>query len=213
MSTQPLGRSPGEGRAVTASLGTIVVGAILVALGLLWFIDTLDVVTLNYGALLAVGLVVVGVGLVAGARSGVHGGLVVLGLMLTLALTVATAVSVPLHGTVGDQNISLRAIEDVQSKYNVTAGNLTLDFQRVAFPAGDTNVEVRVGAGNLSIDVPRDVAVQVRYQVGVGDVTVFGHNESGIGMDSQRETAGFASADHRLILDVNVGAGELEVRQ
>lgn len=213
MSTQQIGRPPGEGRAFSASLGTIAAGAMLVLLGLLWVIETLDVAAINYGALLAVGLVVVGAALVAGARTGAHAGLIVLGLALTLALTIATAVSVPLHGHVGEQHFSVQAIEEVQPSYSITAGDLALDFHRVAFPSGDTNVEARVGAGNLTIQVPEDVAVLVRYHVGVGDATVFGHSESGFSLENERTTAGYERADHRLILDLNVGAGDLEVKQ
>src|SRR5579884_700812 len=141
MSTQDLRQTPGTGRQTTLSIGTIVFGGVLVLLGLLWLLDALGVSGISYGALLAIGLIAVGAGIVVTAQSGSHGGLIALGIIMTTILTIATSVSIPLNGTWGDQNISLRTAQEIKPDYTVTAGNLNLNLQRVTFPAGDTIIK------------------------------------------------------------------------
>src|SRR5690606_7865393 len=81
---------------------TWVVGTFLVLVGLLWLLDVTGVSTLRLAVLLPVLLALVGLALVLGAWNGSHGGLVVVGVLLTLTvLTMALTPVDAFRGGVG----------------------------------------------------------------------------------------------------------------
>lgn len=218
MNTQPVGSPHSPTRGTTPSFGTILVGVLLTLGGLFWLLSTLDFHPISLGVALATLLILVGAVLAVDTFSTARGGLIVLGIILTLVLTGMTAIDVPLGGHVGNQVISVQRVDEIQSSYRAGAGNQEFDFRQVAFPAGDTHVTMRLGAGNLTIEVPQNVAVQAVYHVGTGNVTIKGlearqYQRSGFSVDGTYTSPGFATAERRLVLDVDVGAGNIEVRQ
>jgi predicted membrane protein len=72
-------------------------------------------------------------------------------------------------------------------------------------------VEVRVGIGELAVEVPQGVSVQVVASSGLGEVQVFGDQDSGIAsrIDASSEQGG----DRRLALDARVGLGQVRVER
>jgi len=78
-------------------------------------------------------------------------------------------------------------------------------------PPGTTAVEARVGIGELVVEVPQGVSVQVVASSGLGQVQVFGDEDGGIAsrIDASSEQGG----DRRLELDARVGLGEVRVEQ
>ena len=195
------------------SLGSLALGAILILAGLAWIFDVLDLVSLTVGMVLASALVAVGILLVVGSASGWHGGLTFLGVLLTLVLTTATAVDVPLNGGIGDHHYATNQLSRVQDRCQLAIGNLDVDLSDVNFPAGVTTVEARVGMGELVVSVPRDVAVQVHWKVAGGNVEVLGTNQNGTSLDDRAETPDFEHASRKLIIDANMGFGDIKVRQ
>ena len=89
------------------SLGHIVLGAVLVLIGVGWLLEALDVADVPWRFLLPSVLILVGLALTLGARTGRHGGLVAVGVVLTVLVLLAGAievlVDVPLAGGVGDK--------------------------------------------------------------------------------------------------------------
>jgi predicted membrane protein len=202
-----------ERRQGGSSLAQVLVGLTLLVVGVLWLLHITGAVSVSWFAVLAVVLMIVGVALVIGSTSGEHAGLIALGVVLTVVLTAATWVDFRFEGGVGDREFVPAAIEELQETYRLSAGTLSLDLREVDFPQGETSVEARVGAGELIVTVPADVAVSVNWRVVAGDITVLGRQQSGVFLDDQDLTPGYEDAERRLMLDLIVTTGTIEVRQ
>ncbi len=213
MSAQQLEPQPTyTGPRLPQSLGSLAVGAILILAGLAWMLDVLDVVSFTVGFVLSAALVAVGVLLVAGSVNGWHGGLTTLGILLTVLLTVSTAVDVPLSGGIGDHHYATNQLTEVQNRYQLAIGNLDVDLSGVQFPEGVTTVQARVGIGELVIHVPHDVSVQVHWKVAGGNVDVLGFSQNGTSLDDRTETHDFAHASRQLVIEASMGFGDIKVR-
>lgn len=200
-------------RATGPSIGTMLLGAILILAGLGWLLQASGVLDVAVGTLMPAALILVGVALVASSRSGTHGGLIAIGIILTLILTVASAVSIPLSGGAGEFTDTPNNISDVESEYTLLAGQRTLDLTDVDFPAGTTTIKIRTGMGQLQVDVPRGVGVEVDYELTAGEAIVLGRTQEGVFLEGRETTPNFASAQQRVSLDIEHGLGQIEVRQ
>jgi hypothetical protein len=213
VSTQQLPTPGAPVRERRVSLGAVIVGLILTVAGLAWFLSALDIRPISFGAALATLLILAGAALTLDLAPSSRGLLTVISLFLVGALMVVSVVDVPLGGGIHDQTVAPATVEQVMPSYSYTAGNQLFDFSGVSFPQGDTAVAVKLGAGNLTITVPADVAVQVAYHVDAGNVTVFGTARSGLSVDGTYTTPGFSTAERRLLLDLRLGAGDIEVQK
>jgi hypothetical protein len=194
-------------------IGTIILGAILILVGLGWLLQTTDVVDFSLGIVLPGALMLIGLGLIASARTGTHGGLIALGIILTVLLAAASFVNVPLKGSVGDFTANPTSIQDVKSEYDLIAGQQTIDLRDVAFPSGETTIKVRHGMGQVNIWLPRDVGAQVLWKITAGEADVLGRTQNGGFLDDQTSTTNYASAPTRVRFDVELGLGQIEVQQ
>ncbi len=183
---------------LTASVAALAAGGLVAA-------DAAGALHPSPADVLAVMLGVIGLGLVGSAWWGTARGLVPLGLLVALGLGVASVVPSGLSLTAGQRTWTPVSATDLRSTYRLGVGDATLDLRGVA-PAGPRTVRVRVGAGHVTVRVPEGEHVRVRAHAGVGNVTVFGHREEGVGAS---RTEGPVGTD--LSLDVEVGAGEVVV--
>jgi hypothetical protein len=191
------------------SSGRLVLGGLLVVLGLVWLAENLGVVDLRWQTVLSVAVLLVGLALLATAHSGRGDGLVPLGIVLSVLLAVTSAVpSVPLRAGVGDREHRPASVSELRSSYELGTGNLVLDLRQLTLPTGSTSVRAELGFGELVVRVPEDVAVQVDATTGAGDLDVLGVQRDGLS-PTLRHTAG--TGDRRLVLDLTVGFGSIEV--
>lgn len=195
------------------SLGTIVLGAILVLGGLVWILDVLDLVSISVGVVLPIALIMVGVALLAGSLSGSQGGLVAVGIVLTVLLTGAAIVDVPLTAGVGDRTVAPVRVLDLPDSYRLLTGNLKVDLTDLDLPNGVTTVQARVGIGELAIDVPAGTAVEVHWKVSAGNVHVIDVSQDGTSLDDHMRTPGYENAAKKLVVEASVGLGDIHVRQ
>ncbi len=150
MSSEPMMQPPVYERpSYSRSIGTIVLGLILVLIGLAWILEVSDVINLSLGVILPSALILVGVALVGASLSGSHGGLITVGILLTLVLTVSAAVNVPINGGAGDRSFTPTQVTSLSDGYQLMAGNLKLDLTEMDLPAGETTVTAKVGIGQL----------------------------------------------------------------
>jgi hypothetical protein len=201
-------------------LGHVVLGAILVLIGVGWLLEALDVAEVPWRFLLPAALIIVGVALVLGARTGSHGGLVAVGVVLTVLVAAAGAiealVDIPFAGGIGDKNH--RPTAAVADEYRWGVGKLTVDLRDADALAGE-EIGASVVLGELIVLVPPDVPLVITAHTGVGDVIVFGE-ESG-GFDADLQCVGTAGevvcgdgavpAEPYLRLDLEVAVGKVEV--
>jgi len=204
-------------------LGHIVLGAVLVLIGVGWLLEALDVTNVPWRYLLPSALIIVGIALVLGARTGRHGGLVAVGVVLTvlvlLAGAVETLVDIPLSGGVGDE--TRRPTTVVEHEYHWGLGKMTLDLRQASALAGE-QIQASVVVGELIVIVPPNLPLVVTAHSGVGDVVVLGEQSGGldVGLDCVGTVAqvdcgdnSTAPAEPFLRLDLEVAIGKVEVQR
>lgn len=215
MTTEPL---PPTGPAAPAdrngpAAATVLVGALLVLVGIGWLLDAAGV-EVPWRAVLPAALIAVGLACVAGAFRGRQHALMVVGIALTVVLSLAVAadwdLEVPLGGGVGDRT-ERPAAPDELTGYELGVGTLEVDLRQLQVPLGTTTVEARVGIGELAVKLPQGVSVAVVARSGLGQVQALGEEEGGFG--SRVDTTSDASGDRRLELDLRVGLGQVRVER
>ena len=162
-------------------------------------------------------LLVVGAGLVAAAFVGgrsARGGLIALGVVLSLALVAVSSGPWRTGSSVGDQTFRPATADAVRGTYNGGIGDLTLDLSELDLRGEDQPVRTRVqhGIGDVDVTVPRSADVRVEVENGLGDVDLFGAGNTN---DSYFPGSGSAewSDDGRaeIVLQINAGLGDVEV--
>lgn len=187
-------------------LGHLVVGSLLIVVGGLWMLESVADVEVPWEALLPGALVIVGAALVYGSTTGSHGGLIVLGVALSVVVVFASALSalveVPLRGGIGEQVHRPVAAE---GPYRWAIGTMTLDLRDATLP---DEVRATVGIGELVVIVPSGAAVEVRSSAGIGEVVVFGESSAGLGPELSR-----ADPEAQTRIVAQVGLGKVEVKR
>jgi hypothetical protein len=215
MTTEPI--PPAEPAAPVDHRGpataTVLVGALLVLVGIGWLLDSAGI-EVPWRALLPAALIAVGLACVVGAFRGRQHALMIVGVALTVVLSVAAAagwdLDLPLTGGVGDRVERPTTPAEV-SEYGLGVGNLVVDLRRLQVPPGTTEVEARLGVGELVVELPDGVSVEVVAGSGLGEVQVLGQQDSGF--DSRIETTAEAGGDRRLRVDARVGLGQVRVER
>jgi phage shock protein PspC (stress-responsive transcriptional regulator) len=153
-----------------------------------------------------------GVMLLVGAFWGRAGGLIVVGLLASLALAGATAAQ-----DVDGSDITRRPLQaaDVPTSLETNAGEVILDLRAVQDLAAldGRSVDIEADFGRIEVIVPAGLSVSVDADVdGPGHIELFGDERGGIGIsDSTRHDAGIGTPEIDLELDVQVG--EIQVHQ
>lgn len=200
----------------TVAYGPLVWGAILIVIGVGWLLGALDIADVPWRALIAAVLVIVGVVMIAASTRedpprGLFGAGVALSVVLALMSTFSTAFAIPLSGGVGDRTYQ-PTIDTLDTGYHLVAGELLLHLDDVAFPAGGTHIDVGVTFGRVLIDgIDPDVAVFVDGRAGAGELILLDSRQDGITVEQQVADVGFDDAPSRLVIDVRVGFGKIEV--
>jgi len=190
---------------VTLSLLAILGGV----LALLGATDTVDIPVVVG---LALSLLLIGGALCVGARWGRARWLIPLGLVVSIVLAAAAIVDVPLGGGAGDRTYRPRAVSQLQSPYRLGAGDMVVDLGALDLGTATRTVDATLGAGDLEVVVPAGADVVVDAHAGAGSVSVFGRTWDGFDVGHRVVEPG-REGGGRLIVNVRVGFGDLEVRR
>src|SRR5687767_7834436 len=124
-----------------------VLGVMLVVGGIGWFLQQAGLVSLSAGTVLSCLLIALGIGLVLTARRAGGIGLVVVGLVLTVVLASTSAVDPGLlQRGAGERTFAPATASELEARYALGAGSLTLDLTRVD-PADLAGERVRAQLG------------------------------------------------------------------
>ena len=188
-------------------------GVLLAAAGVVGLLDVLDVADIDWRAVLAGGVILAGALVALGFFWRGAAPLGVIGFVLAIAMAGTLALrDVSLRGGVGDRVVRPESLGDLENAYRLGIGQLELDLRALQLPPGETRVAARVGIGELDVDVPEGVALEVNGKVHGGDANILGRKESGWRFRKRVVDPGAEKATRRLVLDVDVGLGDLEVR-
>jgi predicted membrane protein len=197
-------------------LGRVTFSVMLLALGGVGIAD-LYYGTVPPSAYLAAALAVVALGLLVGAVAGRARGLIVWGVLLSLALAAsAVADSVDLRQeATGDRTWHPTTAAAVAAQYRHGAGVVTLDLRDVPFTdKTDLSTDIQNGVGEIHVLVPANVDVTTYGAVGVGEVTVLDQHDSGFGRETTAQDLGTDGVGGgTLYISAEIGVGNVEVRR
>ena len=195
----------------------LTVAALLIVVGILAMITRFSDWDIGARGILGAALLVVGLGLVAAAFSDgrtARGGLIALGVVLSLALVAVSTVDSRVGGGVGDRTYRPATVSDLREVYRGGVGDMTVDLSRLDQGISGRELEVRVehGVGDLDVIVPRSADVQLEGDHGLGDVDVFDRGSETDGFFPGEGTRSW-SDDGRaeFVITINSGVGDVEV--
>ena len=150
--------------------------------------------------------------LLLGAFYGRAGGLILVGLVAALVLSVTT-VSERFDGE--DITRTPTTAADVPTSLDTSAGEIVLDLSEVQDVAAldGKDVDLQADVGRIVVIVPDGLSVLVDANIdGPGHLELFGNERGGIGIGDQvRHNAGIGTPE--LSIDANVSVGEIKVYQ
>jgi phage shock protein PspC (stress-responsive transcriptional regulator) len=195
----------------------VTLAAVLISVGVLALLSRLTDWDPGPQVFIGTALLVVGLGLVAAAFSGgrrAKGGLIALGVVLSVALLFASAAPWnDVRGGFGDRTWRPTTAAAVNPAYDGGVGDVRLDLSRVDVSELDEEIRttMHAGIGDVDIVLPSDADVRLEVHDGIGDVTV----------DMDEAAPGFYPGEGRgpwvndgfaeIELTVNAGVGDVEV--
>ncbi|MGY1774057.1 PspC domain-containing protein [Blastococcus sp. SYSU D00813] len=206
--------APAEPRSPVARL--TLAGA-LIAVGVLVLVTRLTDWEPGPRPFLGVALLAVGLGLVAAAfvpGRTARGGLIALGVVLSLALALASSVPWPDGAGVGDRDYRPAGLAEVRDRYELGAGDMTVDLSRIDVSEIDEplRIEIDHGVGDLDVVLPRDADVQLEIDTGVGSTQVLDGGSSDGGYSPGTGSGSWVDdGEPELVLTVDHGVGDTEV--
>jgi phage shock protein PspC (stress-responsive transcriptional regulator) len=143
--------------------------------------------------------------------------------LLTLALIVVSLVilvtgaffsavamtGVPLTGGIGQRVVQPITATELRPTYRLAVGSLTVDLTHVPLGGTPRTVTASVAVGQLVVDVPRGVVVDVDAHTGIGRVS---YGAAGPGAFAVPLTA-FGPARPELVIDAQVGIGQIQLQR
>src|SRR4051794_17395926 len=163
---------PPRGRSMTA----LVLSVLLIGAGTVGLLHAAGVLSVSVSVFLAGAVIFTGVALVVSAWTGGSSGLIAVGVVLTIALAIATVVHAPLSGGIGNQRWVPTSSEEVHTYYKHGGGDVVIDLSPVAFPREGQLVRARLGFGHLRVVVPENGRAAVVAHAGAGDLYLFGRH-------------------------------------
>ena len=201
----PVPPKPAQPRSI---LPWLTLSAALVAAGVLVAIDAAGWQDIPARVILAVALVVIGAGLIIGTWYGRARSLITVGLIVALALFVAS-IRVPLGGGIGEVQYQPRTVAAAERPHRLGIGKMVLDLRQLD-PGGRTvGVTASLGIGQTVVCLPANVAAEADADVGIGSVTVAANNLHQDGRHISTEPAGRGVQDGLIELHVKQGVGEI----
>ena len=203
MRTEPV--SGLSGKRPVLRMNRVVLGLLALSVGVLWLVDEIGV-DVPWRVVPPAALLLVGIALLVTIAIGEgRTTLIWLGVGL-LVVSVALGVGAQRYAApAGDISLAPAAGEwPLESRHSV--GNVRVDLTEHPLPARG-RLDLHLGAGNVSLEMPNDAPVRVDVTVTAGNIVVNGAKAAD-GLDltwSNEKTAD-------VVITIDVGAGEVEVR-
>lgn len=184
--------------------GSIVLGAVIAALGAIWLLEVSETVDLDTGVWVGILLVGIGVGVIASPPGGARILLIVIGLFVALIGGALAATNVEFSGGIGDRHETPESADELEDPYELGIGRLELDLTELELDE-DTTVRAQIGIGQLVVTVPAARPVSVDAEIGAGDVDVLGEHDDGFDADLQIDADRGIGPELRLELEGGMG--------
>ena len=190
----------------------VTLGAIIVSGAIAALLDLTGALTVSTRAFLLLALALAGLGIVASAFLGRR--IAIVGLAGVIAVGLAV-VSVPgtlsLESGAGERIVQPTSLAEVEPRYELGAGKLTLDLRNVEPSGGQAVIEADVGVGELIVLFPPESGGRIEARTTIGEVELFGRSDSGVSV-FRSASIGPEPLDPLIVVDAEVGIGRLEAR-
>lgn len=190
-------------------LALYVVGALLLAVGALAAVSQVAGLDAAPGQFFGAALAVLGIGLVVGAWWGRARILILLVLLLLPVGAVASFVTTPLEGGIGDHEYAPVTVAELRDEYRSLGGRIILDLTNLSTGARDLHIAASVAVGQLMVILPDDASVELHTRVGAGDSIVLGTQDVGTSLDNRYVRRHLNRTTY--VLDLGAGIGEVYV--
>lgn len=187
-------------------LGVLVLAGCAVLAALSFYAGTTDA-----GWIVAAVVIAAGVALLAGAVVRPVRFLILPALALALPLAAAEASDLDLTGGLGERTYRPTTANAVRADYELGAGRLVVDLRGARLPDGDTNVHLRLGAGEAVLLVDPGTCVGGTAEVRAGVVQAFGHEETGGLSVDWEQLPQRRPGNPRVVVDADIGFGALTI--
>ena len=187
-----------------------VCAAVLIAVGLLALLSQVAHIAVAPGQFFGVALAILGIGLVVGAWWGRARILILLVLLLLPLGAVASFITTPLEGGIGDHEYAPVTVAELRDEYRSLGGRITLDLTNLSTGTRELHVSASVAVGQLMVILPEDASVELHTQVGAGDSVVLGAQDVGTSLDNRYVRRHLNRTTY--VLDLEAGIGEVQVR-
>jgi hypothetical protein len=191
-------------------LAWYIVGGLLLAVGALAAIGQVAGLSVAPGQFFGVALAVLGIGLAVGAWWGRARILIFLVLLLLPLGAVASFITTPLEGGIGDHEYAPVTVAELRDEYRSLGGRIVLDLTNLSAGTRDLHISASVAVGQLMVILPADASVELHTQVGAGDSIVLGAQDVGTSLDNRYIRRHLNRTTY--ILDLEAGIGEVYVR-
>jgi hypothetical protein len=192
-------------------LAPLTLSALLVFIGVVSFLDAANFISVDPAVVAAISLGAIGIALLVGAVFGRARGLILLGLVVTVACSFFATLDVPVRGGIGNRLYNPGTETAVRDQYRLGIGRLEVNLRHVPWSRGTTRtVKARLGIGLIVVDVPKNVALVLDGHAGAGEVDL-----------TTRQVNDWAADDHVrlpapegapvLHIDARVGIGQVQV--
>lgn len=188
-----------------AWLGWLALGLALCTTGILWLLRDGGSIHLSLGQLIALPLMILGVGLLVGAFAGRARWTILPGILLIPIVLVASLITIPLNGRWDDRHLTPQSVVDLSTNYEQSGGTLTMDLSAIEpFTGLPGTIHVGVGIGEIRIWLRKGTPVSITARAGIGQVGLIGDERSGLGASDSLHVTG--PNPIRLDLDVDMGS-------
>lgn len=200
-------------RASRAGADPQVVGALLMLGGSAWLLRQTGLIEVPLQTGLSALLLVLGIGMVVTARRAGGAPLVAIGVLLTAALAVTSSVDLgALERGIGGESYRPTSATEIAPEYGTGFGDLHVDLRGVRDLATEQRSRMNVGTGSIEVLVPEGMPVDIRAEVGAGEISIFElPPTTGDDPAVSYQDPGFEEAAGRLVLELEVGLGSVSV--
>lgn len=195
-------------RVVLSVLALLAALSIAAATGDWWDVDATR--------MLGIGVVVIGIGVVASSVTTLGGRwLVPLGIVGLVLLLPVNVIDDVVDDGIGDPTYRPTTLADLETEYRHGAGVLTVDLREVDLEGQSRSLDVELGVGEVLVIVPSDMGGTVELHAGVGEVESAQRGRvrisDGVDVDLGRMTLPGSDGTLDLSIDVGLGVARVEV--
>lgn len=192
-------------------IASITLAAILAVLGVALVLNTLADIFVGAVTVSGISLAFVGLAIAGTSYRGTTLPLIPIAFTALVALVAAPTIDHALQDGTGSKNLVISSPDDLEPRYVLGVGELTLDLRGLELTE-DTTIDIEVGTGALDVFVPRDMVVELSAKTNVGYTSAFGESRGGFNPNLRLRPPPSVDPDApRLFLNTKTVIGGIDV--